>query len=496
MQDRRPPLMSELSAIIASSFVVGEDVPIGDLTLDSREVTPERMFCATKGARFDGMQFIQEAIARGASSLMVSQAFESPLPLLVVPSVRHAVGRISDLVFNSPSSLLDLVGITGTNGKTTTSYLMDSALQMGGHKTGLIGTIESRVGDSHRPSIYTTPEAPDLHRVLAEMVDLHVDIVAMEVSSHGIDQHRIDGAHFKLGIFTNLTAEHLDYHGTIEQYFYAKSLLFEPERCDLALVCIDDEWGRRLSYLTKVPVLTYGFSEDADLVIVDFETGFSGTRLHVKGLGLDRALEVPIIGSCNAANAAAAYLGATQLGVSQEDAAQGIAITPGVEGRFQRIDLGQDFLVVVDYAHTPDSIRALIRTARDLIPSNGRVILVAGARGRRDRMKRPELGRAAASADLAILTTDNPGDEDPAQIVRQLLAGTVDIARRHIEVELDRRVAIHLAIEEAGPDDAVLIVGRGHERSFRVGDARLELDDRQAASEAILSVLAKEGVSS
>ncbi len=482
--------LSELSALIPDSRIVGPDVEIEDITLDSKSVEEGFLFCATRGARFDGNSFIEEAISRGARAVMVSDEAVGSYPQLIVPSVRHGVGRLANALCGSPSKKLNLVGITGTNGKTTTSYLLDGALRSAGHQTGLIGTIEARVGEAHRPSIYTTPEAPELHRFLAEMVKLGVDSAVMEVSSHGIEQHRIDGADFKIAIFTNLATEHLDYHGTIEQYYYAKSLLFDPKRCELALICIDDEWGMRLAHYSTVPTLTYGFSPSADLVISSCSSSVEGTKLSVKGLGLDREIFVRVVGSCNAQNAAGAYLAATRLGVDPEVAARGIAATPGVEGRFQQVHADQDFLVVVDYAHTPDSIRGLITTARDLIAPDSKVILVAGARGRRDRLKRPELGRAAATADLVFLTTDNPGDENPEDIITQLLAGTVDIASRNIEVELDRRLAIEKAVRAARPGDAVLIVGRGHETSFRVGDHRLELDDREAATDALEKVLA------
>ncbi len=487
------PKLSELHTLLPTSQLLGEDAEFIDLTLDSREVHPGWMFCATKGSKYDGHSFIEEAIQNGASALMVSQRVNAPLPQLIVPSVRHALGKVSDFTNAHPSQKLNLIGVTGTNGKTTTSYLIESILKASGHSTGLIGTIEAKYKDSRHPSIHTTPEAPDLHRYLKEMVAEGIDSVVMEVSSHGIDQHRVDSAHFSVALFTNLTAEHLDYHGTIEQYYWAKSQLFLNSRSDIGIICIDDLWGERLAQQIDIPKVTFGYHPDADVRIVDVKVTPDGTDLRLKGMGYDTSLHVQIVGACNAQNAAAAYIAGRTLGASEDEAKVGIESCTGVSGRFQQVELGQDFLVVVDYAHTPDSIRALIQTVRDIIGSTGKVTLVAGARGRRDRIKRPELGRAAATADLAILTTDNPGDEDPSNIVEQLVAGTFDIPQKHIEIELDRSLAIKRAIDGSEKGDAVLIVGRGHESFFRVGNNQIHLDDRQEAERAIIARLSRTG---
>jgi len=477
----------ELVSLVPGARTVGkDDVEILDVTMDSRSVQPGALFCATKGARFDGHEFIGDAIARGAVALLVQRPVEATVPYAVVPSVRHAIGRLVASFFGHPSKQLDLIGITGTNGKTTTSYFIESILRRAGRRPGLIGTIEARFGDLNRPSLFTTPEAPELHRLLRQMVDDGVDSVVMEVSSHGIDQHRIDGTHFRIGVFTNLSPEHLDYHGTIEQYYSAKAQLFLPGRTERAVIGTDTEWGQRLAMQLRIPHVTYGPGDDADYQVTEIVFDDVGTSFVLLVGSRRRRLRVPIYGRHNAYNAAAAVAVAELLGVDEAAIEAGLAECHQVAGRFQRIDEGQPFNVVVDYAHTPDSIRALIQTARALSPS-GRVILVAGARGRRDRLKRPELGRAAATADLAILTADNPGDEDPGEIVAQLLAGTLDVLNKHILVELDRRRAIELAIQTAAPNDTVLIVGRGHEQTFRRGGEVFNLDDRDAAREAIRS---------
>ncbi len=464
--------------------VIGDDVELSDITLDSRAVRPGALFCATRGSRFDGHDFVEDAIAMGARAVLVARELQVPVPQIVVPSVRHAIGRIASFFFGDPSSHLDLIGITGTNGKTTTSYLIDSILSRAGRRTGLIGTIEAKFGGSNRPSLHTTPEAPDLHRLLSDMLSNQIDSVVMEVSSHGIDQHRVDSTKFRVAVFTNLSPEHLDYHGTIEQYYAAKAQLFSPSLVAEAAVGTDTEWGRRLASQTAIPLVTFGPDPESDFRVADVEYDARGTVFTLVAEGRKSRLRVPIYGLHNAFNAAGAAAVAHLLGIDSDTAIDGIESCDSVAGRFERIELGQNFSVVVDYAHTPDSIRSLIETARALSPGK-RVILVAGARGRRDRLKRPELGRAAATADLAILTADNPGDELPEEIVAQLLAGTLDVPTKSITVELDRAAAIRMAVSEARPGDSVLIVGRGHEQSLRYGSRLVHLDDREEARMAI-----------
>jgi len=482
------PRLGELAQLLPSAELIGDSVALEDLTLDSRDVRPGSLFCATRGTRFDGHTFIDDAVSAGAAAVMVAHPVEVDVPQLVVPSVRHAIGRVASYFFGDPSKQLEVVGITGTNGKTTTSYLVESVLNRSKRNVGLIGTIESRFAGLNRPSIHTTPEAPDLHRLLADMLHDGTQSVVMEVSSHGIDQHRIDSMHFEVAVFTNLSPEHLDYHGTMEQYFYTKARLFVPTLTNTAVIGTDTEWGRRLASQVSVDHVTYGPGPENDFVVSNIELVEAGTRFRLAHAGHSAELTVPILGAHNAYNGAAAAAVGFVLGIDRDEVFAGIEHCHSVAGRFESIMLGQDFRVVVDYAHTPDAIRSLIETVRLQSPS-GRVILVAGARGRRDRLKRPELGRAAAMSDLAILTADNPGDEEPAEIVAQLLAGTLDVATPRMVVELDRRRAITLAINEAGVGDTVLIVGRGHEQSLRVGSAVVYLDDREVARSAVATRL-------
>ncbi|MHB8190002.1 MAG: UDP-N-acetylmuramoyl-L-alanyl-D-glutamate--2,6-diaminopimelate ligase [Ferrimicrobium sp.] len=476
--------LRELVSLLPSSTLIGGDADLLDITLDSRSVAPGSLFCATRGTRFDGHDFVADAISRGAVAILVARPQPVEVPQLVVPSVRHAIGRIASFFFGDPSHALDLIGVTGTNGKTTTSYLIDSILSKAGRTTGLIGTIEAKFRGANMPSVYTTPEGPDLNRLLARMRSDDIDSVVMEVSSHGIDQHRVDSTRFRIGVFTNLSPEHLDYHGTMEQYYSAKAQLFVAGRTQEAVVGTDTEWGWRLASQLNIPHLTHGPDPRNDLVVSEIGVDTKGTVFTVSGQGRRLHLRVPIMGLHNAYNAAAAVGVGVLLGIGDDAIVTGIEECQDVAGRFERIDLGQPFHVIVDYAHTPDAVRSLVETAR-VLSGQGKVILVAGARGRRDRLKRPELGRAAATANLAVLTTDNPGDEDPHEIVAQLLAGTLDVAQKNMVVEIDRGRAIRRAILTADPGDTVLIVGRGHEQTLRVGGSVIDMDDREEARAGI-----------
>lgn len=489
--------LSELASLLPEGRLVG-DATIVDLTHDSRRVQPGFLFCALPGRHQDGEAFLDEARARGAAALLVRRPVDSPLPQLVVPHVRAAIGPLAAAVHGWPARNLRTVGITGTDGKTTTAYLLEGALRAAGFRTGLIGTVEVRVGSEAHSSTFTTPEAPDLQRHLAGMVASGTDACVMEVSSHGIDQHRIEGMSFDVAVFTNLSAEHLDYHGTIEHYWATKARLFDPQRSRLGVVGTDGAWGVRLAAQAAIPVVTFARLAAPDAVptgapldplatpslgIRRIRTSLEGTTATVveRGHAFELACQLP--GLYNAQNMAAAFLAARLLGVDPVDAARGIAACPPVPGRFERVARGQPFLVVVDYAHTPVALAGLLATVRRLVA--GRVLLVVGARGGRDRLKRPETGRVAASADLAFLTTDSPGAEDPGRIVAELLAGTLDVPHRNVLVELDRARAIESAISLARRGDAVVVVGRGHETSRHIGEETVAFDDRLVAAAAL-----------
>lgn len=485
-----PPglLLSELAAAWPEAEWRGGDVLVVDCTHDSRQVRPGWLFCALPGAHVDGHDHAEAAVRAGAQALLVQRWVKLGVPQLRVPNVRWVMGPVAAAIHGRPADDLAIAGVTGTNGKTTTSYLLHAAFEAAGRRAGLLGTVETRIGQHRLNSPMTTLEAPELHRMFARMREAGVSIAAMEVSSHALDQHRVDGVVFDVTVFTNLAPEHLDYHGTMEQYYYAKSLLFEPELSRQAVVCVDDEWGERLAAQSRVPTTTFGHHEGAEVRITNVGSDLRGTRIVLECADGAVELSTRAVGSCNATNLAAAYLTARAMGVSPEAAATGPADCPTVPGRSEVVDAGQPFLVLVDYAHTPDALTRQLETARSrLVGPSGRVHLVLGCRGGRDRYKRPEMGRVAVSADNVLLTSDSPGPEDPQAIADQVLTGTLGRPERPPVVEFDRGAAIRRAIAEAQPGDVVLIVGRGHETTQHLADHDEPLDDRQQARAALLA---------
>lgn len=462
------------------------DAEVLGVTQDSRKIRPGWLFAAIRGANRDGHELAREAVKRGASALLVQHLLDVGVPQLKVGSTRAAVGPVAAAAYGNPSSDLSLVGVTGTNGKTTLSYLLAAACTAGGRETGLVGTVETRLRGRSTPSTLTTPPAADLQRTLAEMRDQGADTVVMEASSHALDQQRVAGCHFTLSLFTNLEEEHLDYHGTIEQYYAAKAALFEPILSQQAVICVDGPWGRRLAVQSPVPALTYSADSGADVHYRARSRGLNGIEVHLRHQGDAVVLRSRLLGVHNAANVVGAYLAAVSLGVRPADAAKGLARCEPPPGRFELVEAGQPFLVAVDYAHTPWALNLALAATRQLV--TGRVLLVAGARGGRDRYKRPDTARVAAGADWTVITTDNPGDEDPSLIVEQLRTGLLGHRRTNVAFEPDRGTAIAMAVAEAGPDDAVLIVGRGHETTVRFGDLVVTLDDRQAAQASLRAI--------
>jgi UDP-N-acetylmuramoyl-L-alanyl-D-glutamate--2,6-diaminopimelate ligase len=459
------------------------DAEIIDATHDSREVADGWLYCAIPGANHDGHAFAPDAVASGASALLVERRLDLEVPQAVVGSVRAAMGPVAAAVHRHPADRLDVVGVTGTNGKTTTCYLLEAVLGSSARGTGIIGTVETRVHGTPQPGVRTTPEGTELQRLLDWMYRRGVDAVAMEVSSHGLDQRRVDGTRFAVAAFTNLSPEHLDYHGDIGSYYTAKARLFTRGLSERGVVAIDDEWGRRLAADAEVPVLTFGPTPEADVRVVDVASDLSGTRLRLIGDGPNRLLHSRLVGAFNAQNMAAAYLAARELGVSPEEAAAGISACEGVPGRLERVDVGQPFAVLVDYAHTADALERVVETARSL--SEGRVHVVIGAGGDRDREKRPAMGRAASGADRAVLTSDNPRTEDPEAILAEVRAGADEVPGAEVEVEVERRAAIGRALREAGEGDVVVIAGKGHEAVQEFAGRTVPFDDRQVAAELL-----------
>ena len=445
----------------------GAPTDVTDLAYDTRAVAPGALFFCVPGERADGHDFAADAVERGAVALVVERPLDLPVPQLLVSSARAAMPTAADEFFGRPTEELLLAGITGTTGKTTTSFLLFSIFEAAGMRPGLVGTIESRVGGEARPAVRTTPEAIDLQRTFRGMLDAGDRSCAMEATSHGSELGRLERVRFRALAFTNLSQDHLDFHESMERYFEAKRRLFtEHEPAPAAAVNVGDEWGRRLGdelrRLDRAPLLTYGVTPDAEL---NTHPARERSRL---------------VGSFNVENVLAAAAISQLVGVPEEAIADGVASVGGVPGRFESVDEGQQFSVIVDYAHKPGALEAVLRTARQL--TNGRLICVVGAGGDRDRGKRPLMGRVATElSDLTIVTSDNPRSEDPLAIIEEILTGVVGPA----EVELDRREAIARAAAEAGEEDVVVIAGRGAEQYQDVAGEKVPFDDREVVREAL-----------
>ena len=463
---------------LAPVEVVGRaPVDVTDLAYDAREAGPSSLYFCIRGSRADGHDFAPEAVANGAVALVVERALELPVPQLVVEDARRAMPLAADEFFGRPTEQLEVAGVTGTNGKTTTAFLLYAILAAAGRRPGLLGTIESRVGGERRPAIRTTPEAIDLQCTFREMLDAGDRSAAVEATSHGSELGRLDRVRFSALVFTNLTQDHLDFHGTLERYFDAKRRLFTEARPPAA-VNVGDEHGRRLAEELRGhnELLTFGLVDDAELRPEDLELGPRGAHLRAGGIELETRLR----GRFNVENVLGAVAAARLLGIHDDAIAYGVRELRGVPGRFEAVDEGQPFAVLVDYAHTPDSLENVLRTARDL--AQNRVICVFGCGGDRDRGKRPLMGRIATElADLAIVTSDNPRSEEPEAIIAEILEGTGSEAA----IEPDRREAIARAVADAGEGDVVVIAGKGHEQGQQFADRTIPFDDREVAREAL-----------
>ncbi|MCW2608514.1 MAG: UDP-N-acetylmuramoyl-L-alanyl-D-glutamate--2,6-diaminopimelate ligase [Frankiales bacterium] len=477
-----------LSALVEGLAVTveGTATPSG-CTLDSRAVRPGDLYAALPGSRAHGADFAAQAVAAGAVALLTDgsgaeRCRATGVPVLVAPDPRAVLGEVAARVYGRPGDDLLLLGVTGTNGKTTTAFLLEAGLRAAGHVTGLLGTVETRVAGQVQPSVRTTPEAPDLHGLLAVMGERGVTAVAMEVSSHALTLGRVDGLLFDVAAFTNLSQDHLDFHATFEEYEAAKAQLFTAARSRQAVVNVDDAAGRRLLRTADVPLTTYG--EDADWRVRELDLGPTGSAFRLVGPDREVRASVQLPGAFNVANAVAALVVLARAGVDLEAAARGIAELPGVPGRMERVDAGQPFLAVVDYAHTPDAVQTLLEAVRAVTP--GRVIGVLGCGGDRDRGKRPLMGRALADGcDVAVLTSDNPRSEDPLAILAEMAGGAPQAT-----VVADRAEAIAHAVSLAGPGDAVVVAGKGHETGQEAHGVVTPFDDRLVLRAALQQVSA------
>jgi UDP-N-acetylmuramoyl-L-alanyl-D-glutamate--2,6-diaminopimelate ligase len=474
----------ELEALIralAPSDVSGRrPVEILDLAYDSRRAGQGSLFFCVPGARRDGHDAAPEAVASGAVALVVERPLDIDVPQLVVESSRAAMAVAADVFFGTPTKRLTVAGVTGTNGKTTTTFLLRSILEADGRPTGLVGTVEWVVAGGSRPAPHTTPEASDLHRLFREMLDAGDHAVALEASSHGSHYRRLDRVRFDALVFTNLTQEHLDLHGDMESYFQAKRQLFTGITPPPAAVNVGDPYGRRLADelagAHRAPLVTFGLRPEAEVRADGLELGAHGSTFTTAGI----PLETPLLGVFNVENVLGAVAAALLLDVDEDAIAEGVRAVTGVPGRFEAIDEGQDFAVVVDYSHKPDALEAVLRASRTL--GSGRVTVVFGAGGDRDRTKRSEMGRVARElADRVIVTNDNPRSEDPMSIVEHVVQGT----GTDVEIDLDRAAAIESAISEAKPDDVVVIAGKGHEQGQEIAGVVHPFDDRAVARGAL-----------
>ena len=459
---------------------------IRDVSYDSRETGPGHLFFCVPGTTADGHDFAAAAVEAGASALCVERPLPLPVPQILASDVRRAMGRIAGSFFGSPADQLLVIGVTGTNGKTTTAFLVDSILRAEGRTTGLIGTIETRVGDRVRPGVRTTPESLDLQRLFAEMRAEGVDSVVMEVTSHALVLHRVEGVRFQAAGFTNLSQDHLDFHADMENYFEAKASLFDPSRSERGAVNTDDPYGRRLIATAGVPCVSFGTTEDAEIRATDVSFSPTGTTFNIATSKGDVRVRTSLIGAFNVSNCLAAAGMALQAGVGLDAIEAGLRSLSAVPGRFESIDSGQPFSVVVDYAHTPDSLDNVLRAARALTRDT-RVICVFGCGGDRDRGKRPLMGAVAAElADVVVVTSDNPRSEDPHAIIDQILEGVLAHAPEGPDVvEADRTVAIKAALERAETGDVVVIAGKGHETGQQFADHTIPFDDRDVARAAL-----------
>ncbi|HEV2388494.1 MAG TPA: UDP-N-acetylmuramoyl-L-alanyl-D-glutamate--2,6-diaminopimelate ligase [Candidatus Acidoferrales bacterium] len=463
---------------------------ISSLDYDSRRVEPGGVFFALAGARTDGNRFVPQALERGAIAVVSEMARPADLPSapiwIRVPAARRALALAAANFYGRPAETLSLVGVTGTNGKTTTTFLIDSILRAAGRRTGLFGTVLYRTPSRAAIASTTTPESLELTRLLAELHDAGGSDAVLEVSSHALALDRVWGLRFSAAVFTNLTRDHLDFHGTLEDYFAAKRRLFEGVGAgppDAGVINLDDPHGPALAGLAR-RTLTYGLSPVADVTTADFQLRPDGLAFAARTPAGPIDLRSPLVGRVNVSNILAATATAVALGVDREAIARGVGRMLTVPGRFERIDEGQPFLVAVDYAHTDDALRRLLETAREL-QFPGRILLLFGAGGDRDRAKRPLMGEAAGrGADLAVVTSDNPRSEDPLAIINEVVPGLERAGGRYL-LEPDRARAVQRILAEARPGDVVLLAGKGHETCQVLKDLTVPFDDRLVAREAL-----------
>lgn len=455
------------------------DPLISDVSHDSRRTGPGFLFAALPGLETDGRAFAGDAAARGAAAALVEGEFlPLALPQIKAPDARRALGGAAALVHGDPTLRLDVIGVTGTNGKTTVTLMIESIARAAGRPCGRVGTLGARLPGGGEPLALTTPESSDLQRLFAAMLERGAALAAVEVSSHALALRRVEGTSFAVAAFTNLSQDHLDFHGTMEDYFAAKRTLFDG-RAAAHVIDVTDPPGRRLAEQTPGAVVTVGFGADRDVGITAAEADLSGARFTCRAGGEEAEIRMGLGGVHNVRNAAVAAACARQTGIGMAEIAEGLEAVERIPGRLDPVAAGQPFTVLVDYAHTPAAVEAVVDAALEYC--RGSVIAVVGGAGGRDPSKRPLLGAAAARAHLAVITSDNPRFEDPEALVAEVAAGAAG-GRAEVVAEVDRRAAIGLALGRARPGDAVLILGKGHEQFQYLGGEAAPFDDRAVAA--------------
>ncbi|MBL0173742.1 MAG: UDP-N-acetylmuramoyl-L-alanyl-D-glutamate--2,6-diaminopimelate ligase [Ignavibacteria bacterium] len=497
MDIARRPAAHLLSALINTVPVVQmsgpHDAEVAGITTDSRRVSDRWMFVAVSGEHTDGHDHVQQAIERGASVVVVqlsayrkklknllsaSYSQHNATTIVIVQDTRVAVAQLAEQFYGSPAKKLLLVGVTGTNGKTTTSFLVKSILEKSGRKTGLIGTIEYHIGKTVIPARFTTPPAEELHRILAEMVASGCTAAVMEVSSHALALQRVHGVQFDATIFTNLTQDHLDFHRTMAAYRDAKALLFSGHTRKRAILNSDDPSWERIGAGAGNRRSTYGSTGRPSFKLTSISSSARGTSVTLRHRGGETVITSPLIGAFNAYNLAAAFACGRALGIDADTIVAGLRRVKSVAGRFERITSADGVTAIVDYSHTPDALIKAIEAARGLLQGSGRIITVFGCGGDRDQTKRPLMGKAASRlSDLTIVTSDNPRSENPERIIDEIMRGVVDGA--DVERNAQRKLAIAYALRRALPGDIVLVAGKGHESTQQVGATRIHFDDRE-----------------
>jgi UDP-N-acetylmuramoyl-L-alanyl-D-glutamate--2,6-diaminopimelate ligase len=490
MINRKSMELEQLVRQLRDPIMTGSpDRRITSLCYDSREASPGSLFVAIRGNVVDGHGFIEQAIERGAIAIVSEEpGLTQRVTHIQVLDSRDALARLAAAFYSNPSKQLRMIGVTGTNGKTTTTYLIKHLLERAGQRTGLIGTVSYEIGERVLPASRTTPESLDLQSILAQCVDARCANVVMEVSSHALELERVDGIGFRVAIFTNLTQDHLDFHRGMKEYFEAKARLFAGLRDAegkgrTAIINVDDVYGQQLvaRFGRDLPIITFGMGARADLRASNFKIEPTGTSYQLDIKGKSFLVRLPLIGRFNIYNSLAALAAIQALGLDVRAAVLALARAPQVPGRLEAVPARRQFQVFVDYAHTDDALLNVIKTCRDLSPN--RLIVVFGCGGNRDKSKRPLMGAAAdQNADYSIITSDNPRKEDPAQIIRDIEAG---FRSKRFESVLDRREAITRAIQLAQPRDIVLIAGKGHEKYQEFADRTIPFDDIEVAARAL-----------